>query len=157
MSARFKSVAVVGAGAVGSFYGAMLARAGHRVTLIGRAAHVRAIEQDGLKLDMAGRVEHVRLAASVELAPLRDADLVLFSVKSSATDDVARELAPMLAVNAVIVSLQNGVENAATIAQHVRRIVVPAAVYVATALVEPGLVKHFGRGELVIGALDAAA
>jgi 2-polyprenyl-6-methoxyphenol hydroxylase-like FAD-dependent oxidoreductase len=54
---RFNSIAVVGAGAVGSFYGAMLARAGHRVTLIGRAAHVHAIEQDGLRLDMAGRVD----------------------------------------------------------------------------------------------------
>jgi len=50
----FKAVAVVGAGAVGSFYGAMLARAGHRVTLIGRAAHVQAIERDGLCLEMAG-------------------------------------------------------------------------------------------------------
>ena len=157
MSTRFKSVAVVGAGAVGSFYGAMLARAGNRVTLIGRAAHVRAVEQDGLRLDMAGRVEVVRLAASVDLAAVRDADLVLVCVKSSDSDQAAREIAPLLAADAVVVSLQNGVENAATIAKHVQRVVVPAAVYVATALAEPGMVKHFGRGELVIGALDAAA
>lgn len=155
--ARFKSVAVVGAGAVGSFYGAMLARAGARVALIGRAAHVRAIEQDGLRLDLGGRVEVVPLAASVALASVRAADLVLFCVKSSDSDEVAREMAPLLAPDAVVVSLQNGVENAATIARHVHRVVVPAAVYVATALVEPGMVKHFGRGELVIGALDAAA
>jgi 2-dehydropantoate 2-reductase len=157
MTARFKSVVVVGAGAVGSFYGALLARAGHSVTLIGRAAHVRAVEREGLRLDMAGRVEVVRLAASVELAPLRAADLVLICVKSTDSDSVARDIAPLLAADAVVVSLQNGVENAATIAKHVRRIVVPAAVYVATALVEPGLVKHFGRNELVIGALDATA
>jgi 2-dehydropantoate 2-reductase len=157
VAARFRSVAVVGAGAIGSFYGALLARTGQPVTLIGRAAHVRAVEQHGLRLDMAGHVEVVRLAASVDLAPVRHADLVLFCVKSIDTDRVARELTPLLAADAVVLSLQNGVENAATIAKHVQRVVVPAAVYVATALVEPGLVKHFGRGELVIGALDAAA
>lgn len=157
MPVRFESVAVVGAGAVGSFYGAMLARAGQRVTLIGRAAHVRAVEQAGLRLDMAGRVEIVRLAASVDVEAVRHADLVLFCVKSSDSDRAAHEIAPLLAPHAVVVSLQNGVENAATIAARVQRIVVPAAVYVATALAEPGLVKHFGRGELVIGALDATA
>src|SRR5262245_29420045 len=124
----------------------MLARAGQRVTLIGRAAHVRAVEQHGLRLDMAGRVESVRLEASVDVATVRHADLVLFCVKSSDSDQVAREMAPLLAPNAVVLSLQNGVENAATIAKHVQRIVVPAAVYVATALAEPGLIKHFGRG-----------
>jgi 2-dehydropantoate 2-reductase len=155
--ARFKSVAVVGAGAVGSFYGALLARAGHPVTLIGRAAHVHAVERGGLRLDMAGRVHVVRAAASVELASIGGADLVLFCVKSTDSAAVAREMAPLLAADAVVVSLQNGVENAPTIAKHVRQVVVPAAVYVATALVEPGVVRHFGRGELVIGALDAAA
>jgi 2-dehydropantoate 2-reductase len=155
--ARFKSVAVVGAGAVGSFYGAVLARAGHPVTLIGRAAHVRAIEQHGLQLDMAGQVHTARVAASVELASITGADLVLVCVKSTDSAAVAREMAPLLAADAVVMSLQNGVENASTIAKHVRQIVVPAAVYVATALVEPGVVRHFGRGELVIGALDAAA
>jgi 2-dehydropantoate 2-reductase len=153
----FHSVAVVGAGAVGSFYGAMLARAGHRVTLIGRAAHVHAIERHGLRLDMAGRVEVIRAAASIDLAAVRGADLVLFCVKSSDTEATARALAPHLDPGAIVMSLQNGVENAPTIAKHVRQLVVPAAVYVATALSEPGTVKHFGRGDLVIGALHAGA
>jgi len=153
----FNSIAVVGAGAVGSFYGAMLARAGHSVTLIGRAAHVAAIEQDGLRLDMAGRVDVVPVSASVSLGSVRGADLVLFCVKSMDTDAVAREMAPLLDALAVVVSLQNGVENAPTIATHVRQVVVPAAVYVATALAEPGMVRHFGRGDLVIGALNASS
>jgi 2-dehydropantoate 2-reductase len=152
---RFHAVAVVGAGAVGSFYGAMLARAGHRVTLIGRTAHVQAIERDGLRLDMAGRVETVRAAASVDVTSVRGADLVLFCVKSTDTDAAARQMAPYLEPGAVVLSLQNGVENAPTIANHVRQIVVPAVVYVATAMPEPGTVKHFGRGDLVIGALNA--
>jgi 2-dehydropantoate 2-reductase len=157
MTHRFKSIAVVGAGAVGSFFGAMLARAGHRVTLIARAAHVRAIESEGLRLDKGGRVEIVRLAASADMAAVHGADLVLFCVKSTDTDAVAREMAPHLDAGAIVMSLQNGVENAPTIARQVRQAVVPAVVYVATAMPEPGLVRHFGRGDLVIGPLDAAA
>jgi 2-dehydropantoate 2-reductase len=154
---RFHAVAVVGAGAVGSFFGAMLARAGHRVTLIGRAAHVQAIEREGLRLDMAGRVEAVRTTASVDLEAVRDADLVLLSVKSIDTDAVARQMAPHLGAGALVLSLQNGVENASTIARHVRQTVVPAVVYVAAAMPEPGCVKHYGRGDLIIGSLNAAA
>jgi 2-dehydropantoate 2-reductase len=146
-------VAVVGAGAVGSFYGAMLARTGQRVVLIGRAPHVQAIERDGLQLDMAGRTETIRVAASVELAAARDADLVLFCVKSTDTEVVARELAPLLQPGATVLSLQNGVENAPILSHHLRQTVVPAVVYVATAVAGPGKVKHFGRGDLVIGAL----
>jgi 2-dehydropantoate 2-reductase len=154
---RFRAVAVVGAGAVGSFFGAVLARAGHRVTLIGRAAHVQAVEQSGLRLDMAGKLDVIRVAASVDMAAVRGANLVLFCVKSTDTDAAAREMAPYLDPDAVVLSLQNGVENAPTIAKHVRQLVVPASVYVAIALREPGLVKHFGRGDLVIGALKADA
>jgi 2-dehydropantoate 2-reductase len=157
MTTRFRSTAVVGAGAVGSFYGAMLARAGHRVMLIGRPPHVRAIESHGLRLQMAGRTETIALHASTDLSAVRDADLVLVCVKSTDTESVARQIAPWLAADAIVLSLQNGVDNAATIARHTRQPVVPTVVYVATALPEPGLVSHFGRGDLVIGPLDAQA
>jgi 2-dehydropantoate 2-reductase len=106
---------------------------------------------------MAGQVEALRVEASTELAAVRGADLILFCVKSTDTDAVARELAPLLAPHAAVLSLQNGVENAATIARHVSQAVVPAVVYVATAMGGPGVVRHFGRGDLVIGAIDAAA
>ena len=157
MATTFRKVAVVGAGAVGSFYGAMLARAGHPVVLIGRPAHVEAIRRDGLKLEMGGRTETVALDAHSEIVAARDADLVLVSVKSSDTEAVARELAPLLASNAVVVSLQNGVENADVIARHVDATVVPAVVYVATAMPAPGVVRHHGRGDLVVGLRTRAA
>lgn len=157
MSQAFEHIAVIGAGAVGSFFGAMLARAGHRVTLIGRAPHVQAVLRDGLQLHMGGKVEAVRMKASTEMAAAKDADLVLFCVKSTDTDAAARQIAPHLAAGAVVLSLQNGVDNPPAIARHVMQTVVPTAVYVATAMPEPGVVKHFGRGELVIGPLDAAA
>ncbi|MCW5662096.1 MAG: 2-dehydropantoate 2-reductase [Burkholderiaceae bacterium] len=156
MAAAFSSIAVVGAGAVGSYYGAMLARAGQRVVLIGRAPHVAAIEQRGLQLHKGGSVEAVRLGASTDIAAVRDADLVLFCVKSTDTEGVGREMAPHLKRDALVLSLQNGVDNAPTLAQWVPCSVVPTVVYVATALPEPGAVKHNGRGDLVIGPMDAA-
>ncbi len=157
MNASLHRVAVVGAGAVGSFFGAALAQAGHPVTLIGRAAHVEAIARAGLRLERAGgQVEIVPIAASVELSAVQGADLVLFCVKSTDTEAVADAMAPHLGADALVLSLQNGVENAATIARRVPQPVVPAVVYVATAMPEPGVVKHYGRGDLVIGAMRAA-
>lgn len=157
MTLAIRTTTVVGAGAVGSFFGAMLARAGHAVTLVARAAHVQAIDTEGLRLEMGGTTETVRMAATTDLDAVRGADLVLVCVKSTDTEGVARQIAPLLAPEAIVVSLQNGVDNAETLAAHVRQPVVPAAVYVATAMPGPGVVRHFGRGDLVIGALDGRA
>lgn len=150
------SITVVGAGAVGSYFGALLAQAGRRVTLVGRNAHVQAIQAQGLRVHKAGQVHTVRLAATTEMSAVADADVVLFCVKSTDTDAVARQIAPLLKPDALLLSLQNGVDNAERIAQQVRQTVVPTVVYVATAMPEPGVVQHFGRGDLVIGPLNAA-
>jgi 2-dehydropantoate 2-reductase len=154
----FKHIAVVGAGAVGSFYGAMLARAGHRVTLIGRPAHVQATMLNGLKLDLAtsSTTEVIQIEASSDLSSLQTADLVLFCVKSTDSASVALQIAPHLSPHALIMSLQNGVENAALIAQHVPHAVIPCVVYVATEIPAPGCVKHHGRGDLVIGTMKVS-
>ena len=143
-------VAVVGAGAVGCWYGGMLARAGVPVTLIGRAAHVEAMRRDGLRFSMAGFEEHVSVQASTEIAAVADADLVLVCVKSTDTATTAAELAPHLAPGACVLSLQNGVDNAARMQAALGRPVAPAVVYVATEMGGPGHVRHLGRGELVI-------
>ena len=108
-------------------------------------------------LHMAGLVERVRVSASTDLAAIGSADLVLFCVKSTDTEAVARQIAPILGMDALVLSLQNGVDNAATIARHVKQTVVPTVVYVATAMPEPGVVTHHGRGDLVIGPLNAEA
>ena len=154
-TSTIQHIAVVGAGAIGSFYGGMLARAGHRVTLIGRPAHVNAIAQAGLQLELANAsaIETIRLEASTALSALRSADLVLFCVKSTDSMAVAKEMAPYLAPGALVMSLQNGVENAALIASQLPHAVIPTVVYVATEIPSPGHVKHHGRGELVIGTM----
>ena len=148
-----RRIGVMGAGAVGSFYGAMLARAGHEVTLIGRPAHVQAIQRDGLKLEMGGTTHTVALQASSDPAALRGAELLLCCVKSGDSEAAALQLAPHLDRSSCVMSLQNGVDNAETLQRHLPCRVIPAVVYVAVALGGPGIVRHFGRGDLVIGAM----
>ena len=144
-------VAVMGAGAVGCYYGAMLARAGHEVVLIGRPAHVEAVRARGLRLEAQSFDEHVPMAASTEADAVRGADLVLFCVKSTDTEATAAQIAPHLAPGALVLTLQNGVDNDERARSVLRSHEVAAAVvYVATGMAGPGHVKHNGRGELVI-------
>lgn len=150
-------IAVMGAGAVGCFYGGMLARAGGQVTLIGRPRHVDAVKANGLTLEMGGGREQIALAANTEPSAVAGARLVLFCVKSTATDEAARAIAPHLARDAVVLALQNGVDNVERLRAAVRQPVIPAVVYVGCAMAGPGHVKHNGRGDLVIGTDEAGA
>lgn len=145
-------VAVMGAGAVGCYYGAMLARAGHPVSLIGRPRHVDAIARDGLLLETSTFSARLPVKASVSSDAVAGADLVLVCVKSGDTERAGQDLAPHLAEDAVVLSLQNGVDNADRLAQVLGRPVIPAVVYVAVEMAGPGQVRHHGRGELLIGA-----
>jgi 2-dehydropantoate 2-reductase len=147
----FENVAVMGAGAVGCYFGAMLARAGAQVRLIGRTALVDAVGRDGLRfegIDFKGRIA---LSATTDAAGVADAGLVLFSVKSPDTEAAARAIAPHLAPGAIVLSLQNGVDNVERLRALIANIGVPAVVYVAAEIPAPGVIRHNGRGDLVIG------
>ena len=148
-------IAVMGAGAVGCYYGGMLARAGHDVTLIGRATHVDAVRAHGLFLDTQSFQAHVPMQSSTEAAAVRGAMLVLCCVKSTDTASAAADMAPHLEPDALLLSLQNGVDNAERLQSLLPQRVAPAVVYVATEMAGPGHVKHHGRGELVIGPAPA--
>ena len=144
-------VAVFGAGAVGCFFGGMLARAGNRVTLIGRPLHVEEFRKSGLHFEGLRFNEQVPVEASTDAAAVRGARLVLFCVKSTDTEEAAAQIAPFLEADAIVVNLQNGVDNTERIQSKVLQPVVPAVVYVATEMKGPGHLKHHGRGDLVIG------
>lgn len=150
-------VAVLGAGAVGCFYGGMLARAGHAVTLIGRKQHVDVFNRTGLHFEGLKFDEHIKVGADTQAKAVAGAQLVLFCVKSTGTESAAREIAPHLDADACVLNLQNGVDNTERIAALVKQPVFPAAVYVATEMAGPGHLKHHGRGDLVIGSLRGAA
>jgi 2-dehydropantoate 2-reductase len=144
-------IAVVGAGAVGCYFGAMLARAGVPVTLIGRRQHVEAINRDGLFLERSDFQEYVKVQASTEIDVVRDATIILLCVKTIDTENAALQIAPHLAADALLVSFQNGVDNVERIQRATGINAIPAVVYVAAAMSGPGRVKHNGRGDIVIG------
>jgi len=144
-------IAVMGAGGVGCYYGAMLARAGRKVALVGRAQHVDAVRRSGLRLEMEGSQLTVPVEASTAPEAVRGAELVLFSVKSPDTEAAGKAMAPYLGRDTAILTLQNGVDNAERLAAALGREVIPAVVYVAVEMAGPGHVRHHGRGELVIG------
>ena len=150
-------IAVMGAGAVGCYYGALLARAGHEVTLIARPAHVQAIRQNGLWLQTQTFEERVRVQASTDASAVRGADWVLFCVKSTDTESAGQAMAAHLGAAAVVLSLQNGVDNAERLQAILGRPVIAAVVYVASAMAGPGHVRHHGRGELVLAPAPASA
>lgn len=149
--------AVLGAGAVGCFYGGMLARAGREVMLVGRPQHVAAIERDGLRMDTLTFKECVKVGASTTAAAIAGARLVLCCVKSNDSLQAAAEMAPHLASDAIVLSLQNGYDNAERLQAALGRPVHPAVVYVATEMAGPGHLRHHGRGELVIGPFAESA
>ena len=149
-------IAVMGAGAVGCYYGGMLARAGHAVTLIGRPQHIEAVQREGLFLNSQSFQAQVPMAASTEAGAVAGAELVLFCVKSTDTESAGAAIAPHLGAGTVVLSLQNGVDNAERLQAALPQLVVPAVVYVATEMAGPGHVKHHGRGDLVIGASAAS-
>ncbi len=146
--------AILGAGAVGCYYGGMLARAGREVVLIGRPAHVEAINRDGLDMETQTFREHVKVAARTDPGGIAGASMVLYCVKSTDTAQAAAEMAPHLAPGAIVLSLQNGYDNAERLQAALGRPVHPAVVYVATEMAGPGHLRHHGRGELVIGPFD---
>ncbi|MFZ2649813.1 MAG: 2-dehydropantoate 2-reductase [Burkholderiaceae bacterium] len=144
-------IAVMGAGAVGCYFGGMLARAGHAITLIGRPPHVDAVHRKGLRMSTLSFDETVTVQASTQAHAVRGAQLVLFCVKSSDTESAGAALAPHLEPDALVLSLQNGVDNSRRLQDLLGQTVAPAVVYVATEMAGPGHVKHHGRGELVLG------
>jgi 2-dehydropantoate 2-reductase len=144
-------IAVVGAGAVGGYFGGMFARAGAPIILIGRRHFADAVNAAGLALDKSQGQERIRVAATTEIGAIRDCSLILFSVKANDTEEIAKQIAPFVRPDATVVCLQNGVDNADRVRAATNVTVIPAAVYIAVSVPEPGRVKHLARGDLIIG------
>src|SRR5205823_14985309 len=144
-------IAVVGAGAVGGYFGGMFARAGAPTVFIGRKHFADAVSSKGLVLDKLHDQERITATATVEMSAVRDCSLILFCVKANDTSATATQMASFVRPDATVVCLQNGVDNADQIRTAANVVAVPAAVYVAVSVPEPGRVKHLARGDLTIG------
>jgi 2-dehydropantoate 2-reductase len=152
-----QKIYVLGAGAVGCYFGGMLARAQHDVTFIARPGRAQALNEFGLIMDCKAFHETIQVKASSDLATLKNADLVLLSVKSLDTERTLAQIQSILPSKAVILSLQNGVANIEIASNIISNSVYAAVVYVAAGMVGHRTMKHHGRGELLIGNLKESA
>lgn len=147
-------VLVYGAGAVGCFWGALLARHGHHVRFVARGAQLRALSADGVRIvsSALGEVHVVPVTASEHAAGSGPADLVLLAVKTHQTEAVLDDLDAVVGADTVLVPLQNGVDADDVLrARWGNTRVLSAVVYVGASLQEPGVVRHAARGLLMVG------
>ncbi len=148
-------IAVIGAGAVGCYFGGMLARAGAPVVFAGRpgkpSPHLDALARGGMRFDSVNFQEQVKVQVAGLDAAVRAADIILLCVKTLDTESAAQQIAPHLKPGAVVVSLQNGVDNADRIRAAAGFEALSSVVYVAASLPGPGHLRHAGRGDLILG------
>ncbi len=150
-----RTYTVVGGGAIGGTLAFHLARAGHHVLVVDSdEAHVAAINANGLVLRASGGQESVRLTAVTPDQAEGPLGRVLLCVKAQATEGAARWLAPRLAADGFVVSLQNGL-NEALIADHVgKERVVGAFVNLFADVESAGVIRDGGAGALVVGEIE---
>jgi len=148
-------VAILGTGAIGGYYGALLAKTGEDVFFVARGAHLQALNSHGLTVKTADAESTLRVTAIGNTDAVGPVDLVLFCVKSYDTDTAAASLGPLMTPQTLVLTLQNGLDNVETIASVVGwEAVLVGSVYVALQLVAPGVIVYAGgEGKIVFGEL----
>jgi 2-dehydropantoate 2-reductase len=169
--------AVVGAGAIGAYMGALLARAGHDVTLIARGAHLQAMRDRGLRVRSATEDFEVRPNLTDDPGSVGPVDVVLLAVKAHSLTGMAPGLAPLFGPETTVVSAQNGipwwyfyrhggpwdgthlesVDPGGAIEKHIESSrVVGCVIYCATIISEPGVIEHIEGNRFPIGEPDGS-
>jgi 2-dehydropantoate 2-reductase len=145
-------IAVLGSGAVGGYYGAKLARAGHEVIFVARGAHLDAIRERGLEIRSPALGDFtVRARAESDTVRVGRVDLVLYAVKAYDNATALPAIAPMLGPETSILTLQNGVDSVAELAaMYGEGPVVGGTTYIATALAGPGLIEQTGTHRRIV-------
>jgi len=146
-------IAIVGAGAMGSLFGALLAEGGHEVWLCDIwQDHIKTLKQSGLKIEWEGKTRSVRLNATGDPREIGASELVLIFVKSTQTKSAAESAALLAGRKGWVMTLQNGMGNAETIAEHTPsiRILAGTTAHGATML-EAGSIRHAGVGPTTVG------
>jgi 2-dehydropantoate 2-reductase len=139
-------VAVMAAGAVGGYFGARLAAAGHDVAFIARGAHRDAIRRDGLRIESALGDLHLKgINVTDDPQQVGPVDLVLFAVKLWDTETAGEQTRPLLGAHTRVITLQNGVDSVERLApilgdEHT----IGGATYVVTNIAKPGVIRHTG-------------
>ena len=143
---------IFGSGAVGGYYGAKLARAGHDVTFIARGAHLAAMQERGLEIRSPVLGDFtVRARAEEDPGRVGPVDVVIVAVKAYDNASALPRIAPMIGPDTTILPLQNGVDSAAELAaQFGEAPVVGGVTYIATALAAPGVIEQTGTHRRIV-------
>lgn len=153
-------IAVMGAGALGCYFGGRLAAAGADVTFVARGAQLAALQANGLTIESPLGDAHVQpVAATDDPASVGPVDVVLFLVKLYDTAAAAAQIAPMVGPDTAVFSFQNGVEARRQIGAVIgEQRVVAGAAFIPADIREPGIVRHNGPfARLVFGEHDGEA
>jgi 2-dehydropantoate 2-reductase len=143
--------AVVGSGAVGGYYGARLAKAGHDVSFIARGPHLKAIRERGLAVRSPLGDFTVQAPAEDDARRVGQVDAVLFAVKTYDNDTALPMLPPLVGLETMVLTLQNGVDTVEEVAAIIgERAVLAGPTYIATAVAEPGLIVQTGTHRRII-------
>jgi 2-dehydropantoate 2-reductase len=149
-------IAIVGAGGVGGYFGARLQAAGADIAFLARGAHLAALQSRGLRIESPkGDLELPHVKATAHPSAIGVVDVVLLTVKMYDLEAAARTLAPLIGPGTVVVTLQNGVEAADIVTEHVGRDHVAGGVaYIAAVISKPGVIRHTSLDALIFGELD---
>src|ERR1700682_1226673 len=150
-------ILVMGAGAVGAYYGARLQQAGEEVVLCARGENLRAMREHGLEIKTHKGDFKLAVKATDGPADFAPYDLVLFAVKSYDTEASAKQLVDCLAPDGIIMTIQNGVENEEILCRYFpRSAVMGGNSRIGADLIAPGIVMHTALGVIEFGELDGS-
>ena len=144
-------VAVLGAGAVGGYYGGVLARAGHEVAFVARGRTLEAIRARGLKICSEMGDFQVSVPAEEDPSRIGPVGLALVAVKTYSNPEALPLLAPLVRAGAVVLTVQNGVDSAEEVAAVVgEKRVLAGATYIAASVEEPAVIRHVGTARRIV-------
>ena len=139
-------VAVMGAGSMGGYFGGMLARAGHDVTLIARGENLAAIRSNGLRMHTESGDCTVPCSATDRPTDVGPVDLALLTTKTYHNVDAVPAMAPLIGPNTAVLSLQNGIDSyLPVVEQYPDAVMLPGAAYIEASRLEPGVFQQAGR------------
>jgi 2-dehydropantoate 2-reductase len=148
-------ILVMGAGAVGAYFGARMRAAGEDVVLCARGENLRAIRERGLDITSIRGDLRIEVTATDTPRDLAPYDLILFCVKAYDTDAAAQAISGCLRLGGAILTLQNGVENESKLAAIFGRdAVMGGNARVGVEMVAPGKIVHLSTGQIDFGELD---
>ncbi len=151
-------IAIVGAGAVGGYFGGLLARAGNEVTLLARGQHLDAIRRNGLEVRSSKGNFTVPVHATDDPADAGPVDLAILAVKTYQNAVAIPSIAPLMGAATSVVTLQNGVEAYKEVGRaYGTEHVLPGAAYIETHVAAPGVVEQVGDVvRIVFGEVDGS-